>query len=84
MCGGSISVDDDGVGIVMCLSDVRLEVILDPLLDSIFVGFLGVIEIEMDAVFEKVDNVIARLAFIVGWIVRVAGGVGGRLVREVW
>ena len=72
MCGGTISVDDDGVRVVMCLSDVWSEVILDPLLDSIFISFLGVI---------KVDDAIARLAFVVSWIVGVTDGVGGGLVR---
>ena len=66
VCGQSISVDDNGVGVIMCLLDMRSEVVLDPLPDGVFIGFLGVIEIEMNAVFEKVDDVIARLAFVIG------------------
>ena len=68
----------------MCLSDARTEVVLDPLLDSIFIGFFGVVEIEVDSVFKKVDDMMAGLAFIVGWIVGVTDGVGGGLVRKVW
>ena len=68
----------------MCLSDTRLEVVLDPLPDSVFIGFLGVIEIEMNVVFEKVDDTVAGLAFIISRIVRVADGIGGGLVREMW
>ena len=81
MCGGTISVDDDGAGVIMCLADAWLEVILNPLLDSVFVGFLGVVEVDMDAVFEKVNDAIAGLAFIVSWIVGVVDGVVGGLVR---
>ena len=60
MCGRSICVDDNGVGVIMCLSDVWLEVIFDPLMNSIFIGFLGVIEIDMDVIFEYVDDMVTR------------------------
>ena len=52
MCGRSVGVDDDSIGVIVCLSDAWLEVILDPLLDSIFVGFLGVVKVNMDVIFE--------------------------------
>ena len=52
MCSQSVGVDGDGVRVIVCLSDAWLEVILDPLLDSIFVGFLGVVKVNMDVIFE--------------------------------
>ena len=84
MCGGTVSVDDNGVRVIMCLSDAWSEVVLDPFLDSVFIGFFGVIEVDMDTVFEKVDYAIVGLAFIVSWIVGVADGIGGGLVRKMW
>ena len=83
MCGGSVSVDNNGIGVIMCLSDVWSEVVLDPLLDSVFIGFLGVVKIDVYAICKYVDNAIARLAFVVSQIVRVTDSIDGGLVREV-
>ena len=84
MCGGSACVDDNGVRVVMCLSDVWSEAILDPLMNSVFVSFLGVVKIDVDMIFEYVDNLIAGLAFCVSWVVGVAYGIGCGLVGKMW